>query len=456
VDDAGRASEERPRSSNWAQSLASGSARLFGAQLVANAGFFFAVLILARALSLSERGTVAFLVVAALIVGHIAGLGLGDATVVLAATFPASRSRILTNLLVVSVVASTTAGVGVSLALGNVDQLRPPGVGTAELFLLGIAIVVVALAEAGRLYLLGCSLFRAQAIIQAAWPWLYVSLLLIIATTKGLGVEAAIASWISCFGAAALALVTVSIRHEGVGKVDGRLLFSAVRFGVRALGYSAARVVNFRADQILMAFLATEATLGIYAVAVNASEMLLYLPSAIGAAIVPAIGSTEESRRAERTLETFRALLLITIGGVALAGAFGPILVPIAFGNVYENSVVPFLFLLPGAIGFAAVSVFSGALVAAGRPGRASIGSVVAVLIGLGLDFILIPEFEATGAAAAASLAFLAGGGGSILFFRGAFPFPWKAILPRGRDLRAVLHLTGVGIRTVVRRRSDT
>jgi O-antigen/teichoic acid export membrane protein len=60
-----------------------------------------------------------------------------------------------------------------------------------------------------------------------------------------------------------------------------------VHFGVRAWAVSASRFLSFRADQILMGFMRTEAALGIYAVAVNASEALLFLPFAIGSAIVP-------------------------------------------------------------------------------------------------------------------------------------------------------------------------
>ena len=38
-----------------------------------------------------------------------------------------------------------------------------------------------------------------------------------------------------------------------------------------------------------MGFITTEAVLGIYAVAVNGSEILLYLPSATGLALLPVI-----------------------------------------------------------------------------------------------------------------------------------------------------------------------
>ena len=43
-------------------------------------------------------------------------------------------------------------------------------------------------------------------------------------------------------------------------------------FGLRAWVGTLSRFLNFRVDQILMGFLASEAALGIYAVAVNASQ----------------------------------------------------------------------------------------------------------------------------------------------------------------------------------------
>ena len=52
-----------------------------------------------------------------------------------------------------------------------------------------------------------------------------------------------------------------------------------VGFGVRAWVGGLSHFLNARTDQILTALLAGEATLGIYAVAVNASEVLFYLPS---------------------------------------------------------------------------------------------------------------------------------------------------------------------------------
>jgi O-antigen/teichoic acid export membrane protein len=49
---------------------------------------------------------------------------------------------------------------------------------------------------------------------------------------------------------------------------------------------------------------------------------------------------------------------------------------------------------------------------------------------------VLIPRFGATGAAAAASTAFIAGGAVALFSYWRLSPFPWRALLlPRRRDL---------------------
>jgi len=228
-----------------------------------------------------------------------------------------------------------------------------------------------------------------------------------------------------------------------------QLLRTTLHFGVRAWAFSASRFLNFRTDQFLMAFLTTQAALGTYAVAVNASETLLYLPFAIGSAIVPIIGASHESKRGERTLQALRALLLMTAAAIAVAAVAGPVLLPLVFGAAYTGSVDPFLLLLPGALGGAVLSVVTGSLVADRRPGQASVGYLTAMVVGIALDIALIPALHARGAAIAASIAFFAGGYASIVCFRRYHDAPWGAILPRLGDLRAVLGLA----RTMARRR---
>jgi O-antigen/teichoic acid export membrane protein len=244
--------------------------------------------------------------------------------------------------------------------------------------------------------------------------------------------------WAGAQLAGAALILRACVREAGLGRVAGPLLREALSFGGRAWIGSLAAFLTFRADQMLMGLIASEATLGLYVVAVNSSEVLLYLPAAVAASLVPVAAGVTDRRRTALVLDAFRAVSLLTLAGVLLLALVGPPLVPVLFGAEYERSVTPFLLLLPGALGFAALTVFSSALVARSSPGRSSIGSIVAMVVGLGLDALLIPTHGASGAAVAASASFLAGGAAAIVAYHRVAPFPLIGLAPAPGDLAAI------------------
>jgi hypothetical protein len=75
--------------------VAGGSALLFWSKIAGNAGFFAAVLILARALGPTGRGTIAFITVTALVAARLAGLGITEATTVFVARRVEARGALL-------------------------------------------------------------------------------------------------------------------------------------------------------------------------------------------------------------------------------------------------------------------------------------------------------------------------------------------------------------------------
>lgn len=426
-------------------SVAGGSALLFWAKVAGNGGFFVAVLILARALGPSGRGTIAFVTVSALVVARVAGLGVGEATTVFAASRPGIRGVLLANLVVFMLASGLLAASLACALLLLLGDARPSGVGPAELAILGAGTLVSTLVEAGAAFLLGCARLRGLALITATASWIYPVLLSILWLTVGLTVARAAAAWVLGEAIRALLLLRRSSRGVGLARPRVRLLADSVRFGVRAWVGSLARFLNFRTDQILMGFLATEAALGVYAVAVNASEALLYLPAAVATALLPAAARADPALRVEQTLRAFRSAALVTLGALFVAAALGPLLIPIVFGTAFRPSVEPFLWLLPGALGFAATAVFSNALMASSSPGFSSVGPLVSLVVGVGLDLALIPSFGATGAAIAASSAFLAGGGAALAAYARRTRFGWRALLlPRRGDLDVLRALAGL------------
>ncbi len=416
--------------------VARGSALLFWSKVAGNAGFFVAVLILARALGPTGRGTIAFITVTALVAARLAGLGVGEATAVFVARRPEARGVLLANVVVfmsASALLAATVACGALVALGD---YRPAGVGGPELTILAGATLVSALGESGYFFLLGRDRIGPLALVTATASWVYPVLLVTLWSTVGLTVLRAALAWTAAETIRALAYLGQSRRGITLERPDSGLLIEAVRFGSRAWVGSLARFLNFRTDQILLGLLASEAALGVYAVAVNASEVLLYLPAATATALLPIAARTEAGLRTEQALHAFRSAAVVTFGVGIVAAALGPLLLPVIFGEPFEASVTPFLWLLPGALGFAAMVVFSNALVADSSPGLSSVGPLVSLAAGIGLDLLLIPRFGAAGAAAAASAAFLAGGCAALVVFRRRNRFAWRSLLqPRRSDL---------------------
>ncbi len=424
--------EPRPRS------LAGSSLLLLGARIAGNAGFFVAVLILARSLGPTGRGTIAFLTVVALVLAHVVTLGVTSATLVFAAQRPGERPSMLVNLVLFTSVVGATAAIAVVGVLLVFEGARPQGLERDVLLLLFPGTLAAVLVEAGYAFLIGCSRFGRQASITATAPWIYALALAAVALGPGIDVRRAAVVWVVTTWIWALLLIGASLVGTGVGRPRARLLVESVRFGIRAWIGSLSLFLSARFDQILLGLIATEAALGIYATAVNGAEVLLYVPAAAATALLPAIARTEAALRAERALGAFRMLALVTVAAIVFAALVGTPLIPVVFGEAFRPSMLPFVLLLPGALGFAAFQAFSAALLASGWPGLSSVGSFVALVVGIALDLALIPPFGANGAAAAATLAFIAGGGAATVAYRRRVRFPWQALLPGGSDLRSL------------------
>lgn len=406
-----------------------GPAFLFWAQIVGNSGLFVGLLLVTRALGPSGRGTVAFLTVTALVTAWIARLGVTEATVVFTARRPHQRRVLLANSLAFSATAGLVGAAVVCGTLSSVSAARPRGVGGSELAILAVSIVAACLADAGYRFLLGCSRFRAHALVTAITSWVYPLLAALLWAGFGLTVALGALLWAATQGLRAVLLICLSIRYEGLGRPSFRLLRESIAFGLRAWVGTLFDSLGFRVDQILVALIASETSLGFYVVAVNLSEILLYFPGAVSMALLPLAARSAAEPRLEQTLRAFRSAAFVTLASLLVSAAAAPPLIPLVFGVPFSASITPFLLLLPGLLGFTAMVVFSNALVASSLPSLSSVAPAVCFLIGLALDLALIPFWGASGAAAAASGGYGAGGLTALLIYRARAPFRLRALV---------------------------
>ena len=371
----------------------------------------------------------------------MANLGVTSATSVFAARSPSLRPALLANLTLVTVVGATIVGLCVTGLLVFVPGLRPPGIGAGALALLTLGTTASAGATAGYAFLQGCGRFRPYSYVQASLPWGYAAALAVVDLTAGLTIVRALAIWTAVEAVAGVTLLSAGASETGWSRPDMGVLRDSVRFGTRAWIGSLSQLLNARTDQIITGIISTGAVLGVYAVAVNASEVLYYLPSAVVTALLPAVAAAEPATRLERTLRVYRAILLLTLALIVVAAALGPLLLPLVFGDAYRSAVVPFLLLLPSAIGFATMSVFTGSSLASLAPGRSSLGPLAALVCQTTLDFLLIPRAGASGASIAASVALFVGGAVALFLYRSRFPFAWALLRPRPSDLKTIRSL---------------
>lgn len=407
-------------------------------KLGGNLGFFVGALVLARALGPADRGGIAFITTTALVFGVISAAGLREASIVFLARDHERRAQLIGNQLSFGTVFGLVAAVAVCVVLALVPQLHPTDVTQLDVLILGVGILAIAFENGGYAINLGLSHFRQVALLQTIYTWAYAVTLALVWKFGRLTITRAALIWVGAEIFGGLILVGAALRRAGVGRPSVPLFREEWRFGSRAWVGSLSAFLGFRLDQIIMGVISTDVALGIYAVAVNGSEVELYVPQAVANGLVPVLVRTSAEERAERTLRVFRLVSLATLVLAAIAFTAGPFLVPAVFGAAFRPSVGPFLWLVAGGIGFVASSIFSAALMASNAPWKGSVGPFAALIVGTGLDFVLIPSHGATGAAVAAAAGFFTGGTAAAVAFARTYPVHWRAVVPSRADFAEV------------------
>ena len=101
------------------------------------------------------------------------------------------------------------------------------------------------------------------------------------------------------------------------------------------------------------------------------------------------------------------------------------------FGEDFADAVTPMLILLPSMWFLGIALAIGSTLRGYGRPGLASVLAGLSMVVTIGLDLILIPDYGVTGAAVASAVAYALYGASSVVALaRVAGPFACRAHRP--------------------------
>jgi len=204
----------------------------------------------------------------------------------------------------------------------------------------------------------------------------------------------------------------------GWGRPDRRLGRSIAGYGFRGYLGQLIDLLQLRFDMALLGALAGPKVLGVYTVASKFAELVQLPGLAVNYVLYPDFAKEDRETATKRTsrlilpalgVSALAALPLALIAGTAL---------PWVFGDVFDDAVLPTYIRLAGVVTFGVTGLIMAYLYGVGRPGAASTGQGIGLLVVVVLGAILIPAHGATGAAVATSVSFVATTAALLVWFQ--------------------------------------
>lgn len=422
-------------------SLRTNSLALLAADLVVLAFSFLTAVVTARALLPTGKGYYSSLMLLAGVLMNFFSAGLGEAAIVMSGRRQFSLQEAVAGTMAAQLVLSIAGAVAClgagRLVLGATEGDQRSALIAAALLvaLMTTYNTVVSFLMAEERFVANASLTVAQSFVTTAAVWVMV-----IPLRRG--VAGAVLG--SVLGAVAVLVVTVLlVARAGISlrprRVAGYLRRS---FGIGgAIQLSDLLVLlAARVDLLLVYRLGDPAMAGGYSVALTIGAVVASVPIALSHASFPRLARLDDEEAASLAARVFRAgMVAAAIVGVALLSLI-PILLPMAFGSLYQDAVAPALILVVGGLFWSGQWLLARAAVACGapRPLVTSFASSFALMVGL--DVALIPRFGAEGAACAALISSVVGLGVAAVGCRDR-GWRWHDMLPRPRDAAAIVTL---------------
>lgn len=189
-------------------------------------------------------------------------------------------------------------------------------------------------------------------------------------------------------------------------------------YGTRAQVGGIITQLNLRLDFVILGALTSPAVLGVYAVASKFAELVRIVSMAFTYVLYPRFA---KAAPVEAALQARR---ILPRAGLVVAGAIVPlwlvagIVISSFYGSDFDGAIVPARIILLGLALEGVAGVVTAFLYGVGRPGLSSIAMGAGLVATVTLDIILIPRFEATGAAVASAVAYVATALALLVFFR--------------------------------------
>jgi O-antigen/teichoic acid export membrane protein len=297
-------------------------------------------------------------------------------------------------------------GVLVAIALAGAEP-------AAAWILAGAAAAATILMRAPQAVLTGFQLWRPLAILGLVTGTASTVAILVVLEQGGgitgiFAVEAVAA-------VAALIWITILARRV-VGPVTRQSaeekppLRDVLRFtGVVTVATLLTLIVWRRSEFLFLDAYSSDAEIGFYSVAFAAVTALTYAPSAIASTLMPAVATLYGAGAIDRIRTGFsraaRLVLAMTVPLAAGAAALGPELIRLVYGDQFVEAGTLLLILIAPLPLFALMGLSVAVVEAMGHLRVPLLAALAAAAVNIALSFVLVPAYDAVGAAIASAIA---------------------------------------------------
>ncbi|MBT3217999.1 MAG: oligosaccharide flippase family protein [Proteobacteria bacterium] len=217
-------------------------------------------------------------------------------------------------------------------------------------------------------------------------------------------------------------IVYFVVRLTGINFTFDRGEFRhTITFGAKAWVHSLAGNIHERVDILMLSsafLLGDHEQVALYVQAVAVLRLIRFIPSSLVTAILPhlaEIGLDAVAAETARVVRHGTMLVFFTALGLLFVG---PWLIPLVYGAQYTASVIPFLILLPGVVFQAVYMMIHGFWAAIDRQRVPVVLQLLAVSLNIVLNLCLIPPYGFIGAALASLISYAVESIAMVLAFR--------------------------------------
>jgi len=395
-------------------------------------------ILIARALGPGGRGAYGLFVVSAAFGQLLLGLGVGNAAIYYVNKRELSVRDVVSAMHVMTLFALAVTSAAIAIMIPFVDDDLFGGGVSPWLLIAAVPALLywnlmrLALQAESRFVALGVSTVSQQALLVTA---------VAVLTAGGDPTTAQVVTCLVVATAAAgvLSLALVGPRYLDLAQV-ARPRIATLRklagFGLQGETGNLLQLLNYRLDQYIVRAYVGLAGVGIYAVSASMTEAIFVMANTVALVLLPRLTADEDEAHWIAPLAARNTMLIAGIGAVALA-ILAPVLVPLAFGDRYEDSVRPLWLLLPGTVALSGSKVLTSYIFSKGQPLVNTGITVVSLVVTVTADLLLIPWLDVNGAAIASSLAYGAHFAVALLVYgRISGRSPIVALVPGREDVR--------------------